>query len=342
MGVFSQADTMRRLDSDRLRLIGQAEVRRIDSVVKGDMIEYNQRTSDVKVRGDGLLMRDGTLIKSDSIDYNLDAETGELITPDFWLGDSAGSGEAEYAEIFSRDHMRLEQAIYTGCPCPDAASEWHIRSPRVDLYNDKNQGLARHGVLYFKGVPIMYSPIFGFPLREERKSCFLSPIYGYSSNSGLELSVPYYFNLAPNYDATLTPRLLSKRGLQWQGEFRYLQPSYSGTYYGEFLPDDRKTHSKRWLLNLEHRQRFDFGGNLLDRYRKVSDDDYFRDLSTFGLNEASVRELSSTARFNWSPMRYLSTSLSATKYQTLQDATASRYRWPSYDMLRRLAITASR
>src|SRR5690625_7747251 len=115
MGVCSQADTMRRLDSDRLRLIGQAEVRRIDSVVKGDMIEYNQRTSDVKVRGDGLLMRDGTLIKSDSIDYNLDAETGELSTPDFWLGDSAGSGEAEYAEILSRDHMRREQGCCAGC-----------------------------------------------------------------------------------------------------------------------------------------------------------------------------------------------------------------------------------
>jgi len=342
MGVFSQADTMRRLDSDRLRLIGQAEVRRIDSVVKGDMIEYNQRTSDVKVRGDGLLMRDGTLIKSDSIDYNLDAETGELITPDFWLGDSAGSGEAEYAEIFSRDHMRLEQAIYTGCPCPDAASEWHIRSPRVDLYNDKNQGLARHGVLYFKGVPIMYSPIFGFPLREERKSGFLSPIYGYSSNSGFEMAVPYYFNLAPNYDATLTPRVLSKRGLQWQGEFRYLQPKYSGIWSGQYLHNDRKAHFNRWLLDLEHKQRFDFGGRLSLKYRKVSDDDYFRDLSTFGLNEASVRRLRSRAQLNWSPMRYWSASVSATKYQTLQDRTSSSYRRPTYNEIPKLRLVGSR
>lgn len=340
MGIFSRGDNMQTLDSDRLRLTGRAEVRRNDSVVKGDQIDYNQRTTDVKVRGNGLLMQNGTIIQSPEIDYNLDAETGEMKLPEFWMGDSSGAGQAEYAEILSRNHMRLDQVQYSACPCPEPA--WYIRSPQVDLHNDENTGLARHGVLYFKGVPIMYSPLFGFPLREERKSGFLSPIYGYSSNSGLELSVPYYFNLAPNYDATLTPRLLSKRGLQWQGEFRYLQPSYSGTYYGEFLPDDRKTHSKRWLLNLEHRQRFDFGGNLLVRYRKVSDDDYFRDLSTFGLNEASVRELSSTARLSWSPMRYVSTSLSATKYQTLQDATSSRYRRPSYDMLPRLGVTAAR
>jgi len=340
MGVFSRADNMQTLDADRLRLTGRAEVRRIDSVVKGDRIDYNSTTTEVQVRGNGLLMRDGTIIKSPQIDYNLDAETGEMTVPQFWLGDSAGAGQAEFAEIFSRDHMRLERVDYSACPCPDP--QWFIRSPRVDLHNDDNLGLARHAVLYFKGVPILYSPVFGFPLREERKSGFLSPIYGYSSNSGLEFSMPYYFNLAPNYDATLTPRILGRRGLQWQGEFRYLQRRYSGMYFGEYLHKDRMTHQNRWLMNLEHRQRFDFGGNFFIRYRKVSDDDYFRDLSTFGLNEASVRELSSTARFNWSPMRYLSTSLSATKYQTLQDATASRYRRPSYDMLPRLAITGSR
>src|SRR5690625_4752673 len=154
--------------------------------------------------------------------------------------------------------------------------------------------------------------------------------------------MPYYFNLAPNYDATLTPRILGKRGLQWQGEFRYLQKKYSGVYHVEYLHDDRKTHTNRWLMNLEHRQRFSFGGNLSLHYRKVSDDDYFRDLSTFGLNESSIRELSSRARFSWSPSPYLSTAISATKYQTLQDATASSYRRPSYNMLPRLSIAAKR
>lgn len=340
MGVFSRADKMQRLDDERLRLLGRAEVRRIDSVVKGDSIEYHQQSSEVKVRGSGILMRAGTIIKSDAIDYNLDAETGELTEPEFWLGDSQGAGHAAHAEIFSRHHMRLQDVHYSACPCPEA--DWYIRSPRVDLHNDKNQGLARHGVLYFKDVPIMYSPLLGFPLREERKSGFLSPIYGFSSNSGLELALPYYFNLAPNYDATLTPRLLGKRGLQWQGEFRYLQPSYSGIFTGQYLHNDRKTHMKRWLLNMQHQQDLAFGSNLLLHYRKVSDDDYFRDLSTFGLNEASVRELRSTARLSWQPLPYWSASLSATKYQTLQDATAEHYRRPSYNMLPRLSLTGAR
>src|SRR5690625_1863114 len=75
------------------------------------------------------------------------------------------------------------------------------------------------------------------------------------------MAVRYYFNLAPNYAATLTPRVLSKRGLQWQGEFRYLQPKYSGIWSGQYLHNDRKAHFNRWLLDLEHKQRFDFGGD---------------------------------------------------------------------------------
>src|SRR5690625_7259151 len=99
------------------------------------------------------------------------------------------------------------------------------------------------------------------------------------------MAVRYYFNLAPNYAATLTPRVLSKRGLQWQGEFRYLQPKYSGIWAGQYLHNDRKAQFNRWLLDLEHKQRFDFGVRLSLTYCIVSADDYLLYLSLCKINE---------------------------------------------------------
>src|SRR5690606_31065238 len=135
---------------------------------------------------------------------------------------------------------------YTGCPCPDPA--WYISSPSVDLDFDKNEGVARHGVLYFKDVPILYSPYLTFPVKKERKSGFLIPTYGTSTNSCFEFSLPYYFNIAPNYDATLTPRYLSKRGLQLGGQFRYLGNSYAGQLEGTYLSTDNVSGDDRWLF----------------------------------------------------------------------------------------------
>src|SRR5690606_29118458 len=128
-----------------------------------------------------------------------------------------------------------------------------------------------------------YSPWLSFPLKKERKSGFLIPTYGMSSNSGIELSAPYYFNIAPNYDATLTPRYMSKRGLQLGGEFRYLGRRYSGIVEGTYLPSDKDTDEKRWLFMTRHMHKLGGGFSASYDIRRVSDDDYFRDFSTFGL-----------------------------------------------------------
>ena len=247
ISVYFTADNLERTENGQVILTGDAQVRRIDSVAKGDEINYQQDSGDLKIRGKGSLIRDGSIIRSDTIDYNINSETGHIDQPTFMFGGAGGSGNALEAQMMSKDHLRMKTVEYTGCPCP--APSWFIRAPQVDLYNDKNAGVAKHGVLYFKNVPILYSPYLTFPLREERKSGFLMPAYGYSSNSGLEFSVPYYFNIAPNYDATLTPRYLSKRGLQMQGEFRYLGHSYNGQLVGTYLNNDKKTKTDRWSLS---------------------------------------------------------------------------------------------
>ncbi|NLC37153.1 MAG: LPS-assembly protein LptD, partial [Alcaligenaceae bacterium] len=216
-----------------------------------------------------------------------------------------------------------------------------IKSRQVDLHFDENEGIARHGRLYFKNVPILYSPYLTFPIRKERKSGFLMPTYGTSTAGGMEFSVPYYFNLAPNYDLTLVPRIMAKRGVQLGSEFRYLGHSYSGTLEGTYLNSDREADRDRWYYGLKHHQAL--GGGLRANFdvRRVSDDDYFRDFSAFGLNEASTSWLASSASLSWAGSPYLSSSVAVYKYQTLQDSGTS-YRPPQYDKLPEFHLRAAR
>lgn len=339
MTIFLSGDQMNLTEAGRLRIHGDAQVRRMDSVVKGDQIDYDRNTSEVRVRGNGLIMREGSIAYSPDFTYNLNAETGEMNSPRFFLGTTGGSGVAEQAQILSREHTRLSSVVYSGCPCPEPA--WYIKSPNLDLYSSKNEGVAKHGVLYFKNVPLLYSPYLSFPLRKERKSGFLMPTYGVSTRSGVDITLPYYLNLAPNFDATLTPRLLVKRGLMLGSEFRYLGPSYSGELSGTYLAKDRERDFKRWFLMGQFRQNLGAGFSWNADLRRASDDDYFRDFSSFGLNDATVQDLASTVGLNWGASKYVHASVQAYKYQTLQDATTS-YRTPQYDRLPQFNVNAQR
>jgi LPS-assembly protein len=340
MSAFTIADKMETDEQGRVILKGSAEVRRIDSVVKGDYIDYDRATGQARVRGNGLIMRDGGVVTGSSLDFNVNSDTGEVYDANFWTGATGGSGTASHVDIFSKTRMRLKDATYAGCPCPDPA--WYISSPQVDLDFDENEGVARHGVLYFKDVPILYSPYLTFPVKKERKSGFLLPTYGTTSRSGFEFTLPYYFNLAPNYDATLSPRYLSKRGLQLGGQFRYLGRGYSGQIDGTYLPSDNQTGEKRWLFMSQHKHNFGNGFRAVFDIRRVSDDDYFRDFSSFGLRDSTVSYLPSTARLYWSGYKYFSARLSVNKYQTLQDSTRGSYIRPQYDREPELFVRGAR
>jgi len=324
---------------DIVTLRGDAQVRRIDAVLKGDTITYDRKTGQARVRGNGLMMREANIVTGPALDYNLHDSTGLITEPRFWLA-SGGAGSAREAQILSQSRMRLLETTYTSCPCPDPA--WFIESSRVDMDLDANEGVARNAVLYFKGVPILATPYFQFPLRRERKSGLLTPVYGTSSRSGFEFALPYYLNLAPNYDATLTPRYLGKRGLQLGAEFRYLGRSYNGQIHGTYLPNDTEERIKRWQVNAQHQHRLGGGFGAGVTVQRVSDDDYFRDFSTLGLGDSVVTHLSSSANLSWSGYRYFHASLTAQTYQTLQDRTLSRPIVSPYSKLPELRLRAAR
>ncbi len=327
-------------DQDKLIILeGNAQVRRLDAVVKGDRIEHQQDSGQTDVHGNGLLMREGHIVKGPHLRFNTKTDQGTIQEPRFWLGGSAGRGQAQEAEIFDRNHMRLKDVSYSGVDAPDPA--WWIESSKVDLYIDENEGVARNGVLYFKGMPLLYSPYLSFPLRDERKSGFLIPYYGTSSNAGLELTTPFYLNLAPNYDATLYPRYMSKRGLLLGTELRHLGYSSDTQLFGTYIANDKKTKEKRWLYSLQHNQNLGHGFNLYLDARKVSDDNYFRDFSSFTASDASITYMPSRALLKWSDGRYFSSYVQFYGYQTLQDRTGN-YLAPPYNLLPRFNFTAQR
>ncbi|WP_438859938.1 LPS-assembly protein LptD, partial [Achromobacter spanius] len=187
--------------------------------------------------------------------------------------------------------------------------------------------------------PILASPYMTFPVKKERKSGFLMPTYGTTSQGGFDFSLPYYLNLAPNYDLTLQPRYFSKRGMQLGGEFRYLGSSYVGTIDGAYLPNDNVTSEDRWMYWWRHQQTFSHGFYADWDLAKVSDDDYFRDISQLGLNQASTTYLPQRGRVGWAS-NYWSAYAQVYKYQTLQDPDAPLV--PPYDKEPELYLRGAR
>ncbi|CAM5183689.1 LPS-assembly protein LptD [Oligella ureolytica] len=311
--------------ANKLILEGGAQVRRSDVILKGDRITYDRALGQARSEGNARLYQDGNLVIGEELEYNVDRETGEILGPVYSFADG-GSGEADFADILDDNHLRLFNATYAACPCPSPS--WYIAADQVDLYNDENQGIARNAKVYVGGVPAFWSPYFTFPIKQERKTGFLTPTFGYSSRSGADLVVPYFVNLAPNYDLTLYPRWLSKRGLMLGGEFRYLQPSYSGQITGAFLEDDKQFGEQRWTYGIVHRQQlgqvlgFNIGLNV--NWNKASDGDYFRDLNDLDINDSDNSYLNQSASLTFSGHKYWSGFLRWQQYQGLHDLQLNR------------------
>ena len=187
-------------------------------------------------------------------------------------------GDASVLFFEGPDKKRLLDARYTTCKV--GVEDWYLKAKELKLNGYSESGTAQNGYIEFKGVPILYSPYIGFSYGGQRQSGFLAPSYGTTSLSGFEFSVPYYWNISPNRDATITMRELSKRGVQLQGQFRYLEEQYSGIDNIEYLPSDNQTGNNRYYTNLKHQQVFGNGWSAGYAFEKTSDNLYFSELST--------------------------------------------------------------
>ncbi|HSI37550.1 MAG TPA: LPS-assembly protein LptD [Methylotenera sp.] len=187
-------------------------------------------------------------------------------------------GDAKAIFFEGQDKKRLKGARYTTCEA--GVDDWYIKASELELNDFTDSGTAKNAYIEFKGVPLLYTPWISFSFNNQRKSGLLAPTIGSTSRSGFEVLTPFYWNISPNMDATLATRALSKRGVQLQGEFRYLKENFSGIDNLEYLPSDSQTDTTRYYANLKHQHNFGHGWSAGYSLEKVSDDQYFSDLST--------------------------------------------------------------
>lgn len=228
---------------------------------------------------------------------------------------SIASGTAARVEFEGENQTRLLDTTYS--TCKPGATDWYMRASEVHLDYDRDVGDAKNAVFWFKDVPIFYTPAATFSLNHERKSGVLHPFFATSTRDGLDLTIPYYWNIAPNYDATFYPRYMSKRGFQLGAEAQYLDFNYRGTARVEYMPYDQMAERERYAYLFQHQQNLGRGFSATVNYNRVSDDFYWQDLSSRLLQTTQV-QLPQQFVLGYTPAPWLQTNLQVQRFQTLQ------------------------
>lgn len=265
---------------------GNVLVLREDQILKSDLVVYNRNNEIVDAEGDFTLWDHDFIISGAKVQLRPDNK-GEMTKANYWLLNRRAQGYAEKLTQISKDIVKLEKATYTTCDPNNEA--WRFQGRKITLDKAKDTGTARDVKLRFFNIPIFYFPYISFPLSDKRKSGFLLPKMESSDETGMEFSIPYYLNLAPNYDATLTPRYMSRRGLLLNTEFRYLTKGSSGSLEFEYMPHDQAFGGERSSVYFMHNGTTkNWSSNIY--FNQVSDQRYFEELGT-NITVASITHL---------------------------------------------------
>lgn len=305
---------------------GDVELRQGGLRIRADRLSYRPASDRAAAAGGVLIEREGAVYRGNELELTVRDFSGWFIAPEFDFPLLGTRGQASRIDFDSRARLAAADARYTSCPRTEPGDEpdWELQARRVTLDFDANEGIAEGARLRFQGVTLMALPRLSFPVTGERKSGWLPPTVNLDSRSGFELSVPWYWNIAPDRDATITPRLITKRGLALDTEYRYLAPAWRGTAQAEWLPDDRLAGRTRHRLALDHRQDLARGGTLTLQGTRVSDNGWWKDFSRPG-QVLTPRLLPSAAQWQ-QPLRWNGLSLNAyaqvQHWQVLQDDEA--------------------
>ncbi|MGH1460623.1 MAG: LPS assembly protein LptD [Neptuniibacter sp.] len=279
--------------------------------------ELDQVTNKARLEGDVKLREPGILLLGDNA--QVDTVTNEAIfsNAEYVLHKERLRGSADRLIHLKDGRLRLEHSKYTYCP-PNSDA-WGLEADSVVLNRDEGFGTAEDAVLRVGGIPVLYTPYFSFPIDDQRRSGFLYPSISHSEDSGADISLPYYFNISPNMDDTLTPHFISKRGLLLENEFRYMDDWSINQLSAAYLSDDELTNKDRWLIGINHRGKVGGKWQSLIDYASVSDSKYFEDLST-DLEVHRQDHLDQIAGISYAEENW-SLSLLAHDYKTLDGIT---------------------
>lgn len=267
-----------RQDTDVLTLTGDVDVSRGGQRVRTSAATYDRKTGDILTSGTTLLDYPGLRIIGSHAEVNLEQERGRVYQARYRFSDAFNArGYADVADVLTPRLSQYSNLTYTACR--PGLNAWSLRASKLELNQDTGRGVARHARLRLGPIPVLYSPWLDFPIDDRRKSGFLIPAMGFSSRSGFELMTPWYWNIAPQLDATFYPRYMSERGMMLGGELRYLTNNDEGMIQAEVIPRDAKYEGgdSRGAVHItETGTFFDRWVTSID-YSAVSDDQYLRD-----------------------------------------------------------------
>jgi LPS-assembly protein len=296
--------------------LGQVELRRADQLLLTEILRYNPLTETVTMPGQ-VIYEDSVLhVTGHAAQYRFLDDNGHFSNIDYGLTGSSANGVAEEIQLNSKTHSILRQLQFTTCPGEEP--EWLLTAKELELNFDNGVGTAKGAKLEFFDIPFIYLPYMTFPINDQRKSGFLYPLVSTANDNGFEIGIPYYWNIAPNQDATLTPRYLSNRGAMVTGEYRFITRRTGGSLNFDWLPSDKKTRDLRYHYRVVHDAVITRRWNSRVVVDRVSDDQYFQDFSN-SLASASRQYLRSNAGINGSG-RFWTLSMIADDFQVVDES----------------------
>jgi LPS-assembly protein len=355
--LFIEADRLQGNQDRETEAAGGVRLRQGGHAVHADRLHYDKSSNEVEADGNVRMELGSDLIEGGRLQYNLQSDHGAMERPSFTLhkaGEIEGQrqlfqevdvrGTAERILFEGPSQYRAQNARYTSCGPGD--DSWYLRAGDLAIDKDRDVGVAHDASIEFMGVPIFYSPYLSFSLHQGRKSGFITPHYGRTNTGGSEITVPYYWNIAPNLDYTFSPRMMTRRGVLANNDFRYLEPNYRGEVIGEILQrDEARDGAQRWAYNVRHNHTLPSGWNGMLNLQKVSDDTYFTDLSTqiTSTSQVLLPQEGAVGRVgNWAGgAGSYGLNLMAQRWQTLQPDPQVPVT-PPYNRLPQLTLNAGR
>lgn len=278
-------------------MTGNAELTRADQRIRAERLRYRRRSGELEAEGDVELLQSGALLRGQRLDYNLQTDSGRFSgVGEYRIAAGHLQGSAEAVIVESPELSRYRGVSLT--TCNPGEELWWLRASEVTIDQEAQQGSAWNAWLSIYDVPVLYTPYISFPVGTDRKSGFLPPTLGSSDDGGTSLRLPYYWNIAPNYDATLSPEYFSERGLLLGAEVRYLQEWGSGEIAGDYLPGDDEFGDDRWSVDQRHRWRIGDTVEARAEQERVSDPFFVDDFST-DFDRRSTSFLESFGSVGW-------------------------------------------
>ena len=318
------------LTRELIILDGDVEITNGAQSLRADEVRYNMKSRSATAAGDVIMAQPGFEIRSRQAAYDMTSQTAELEEVSYRIIEHGGQGRAKRATLRRTGASNFQEISYS--TCPPEKEDWRLTAKRIEIDREKGTGTAEDAKIKVRGTTVFRVPRFVFPIDDRRMSGILVPRIGYSTSRGLDLMVPYYFNLAPNYDATLYPRITARRGIGLGAEFRYLTEKHEGEIFGEIFPDDPEQpdgENTRYVFGYDHFSRFNSNLSGTINYAYVSDNTYLEDFGS-PLAISSSRYAVQSAKLAYDE-EYWTSYLRVQRLQVIDEETE-----PAYELMPQL------